>query len=228
MTPPNLESRFPIPDSLLARHSYILGLTGSVGSGKSFVSSLLYRCRATIICADTLAREAVSPGSPALGEIADAFGSAVLLPDGSLDRGKLASLVFPDPLKRHQLESIIHPRVHARQQQLLEESKDSPLVVLDVPLLFESGFSKECDAVLVVLVTEEERLRRLVRDRAMTPDQIFQRLASQLPQHEKAHRADFLVDNSSSRLYTCNQLSRILRRMFPSGLPHPLRNASLD
>jgi len=207
--------------------SVILGLTGSLGSGKSFVSSLLLSCRAKVVCADQLARDAVKPGSAALEEIRSTFGDEVIAPDGSLDRQRLAGLVFPDTSKRKTLESIIHPRVRARELELIAENAGFPLVVLDVPLLFESGMDGYCDRVAVVVVDENAREERLLRDRAMTAKEVRERLAAQMPQEEKARRADFLLDNSGTRGDTALQVNAMLDNLFPAGLPAPLRHAEM-
>jgi dephospho-CoA kinase len=209
--------------SISLQKTLILGLTGSVGSGKTFVSSLFSACNARIISADAVAHEVVGPGSPALTEIAEIFGAEVLLPDGTLNRPKLAEIVFSDRPNRQKLEEIVHPRVRTRELQLIEEYRHEPLVVLDVPLLFETSFHKDCDRTLVVLVTEEERTRRLQEGRGMTREQIQARLRNQMPQWKKAQLSDFLLDNSSTRQYTCIQVKRILSRLFPGGLPEPLK-----
>lgn len=200
----------------------ILGLTGSLGSGKTYVSSLLRLCGAPVICADLLAREVVAPGTTALHQITTAFGSDVIQADGSLDRPRLAARVFNDPQLRKSLEEIIHPRVRARELQLLEELKGCPLRIVDVPLLFETGFDVYCDKIAVVIVTDEARKQRLRHFRAMTDEEITSRLASQMPQEEKARRASFLIDNSGSKAHTLHQVNRMLATLFPEGLPEPL------
>ncbi len=194
----------------------ILGLTGSLGSGKSLVSSILRDLGARVICADEIAREVVAKGSPALQEIAREFGPAVLLPDGSLDRRALAARVFADPNDRRKLEQIVHPRVRVRERELLAQHAGDPLVILDIPLLFETGAEELCDAVAVVVVNEEARASRLMADRGMTPGEIASRLAAQMPQAEKARRADFIIDNSGTRDQTRAQVHALLQSLRPS------------
>ncbi|MBI1289878.1 dephospho-CoA kinase [bacterium] len=200
----------------------ILGLTGAIGSGKSTVSAMLAECGAVIICADRIAHEVVAPGSEALGEIAEAFGSHVIHPDGSLDRQALAAIVFPDPSQRRRLEGIVHPRVRRVVLNLLSQHVDDPLVVLDVPLLFESAYESRCDHTVSVTVSEEVRRERLLRDRGMTQEQVEARLSAQLSQDEKNRRATFLVDNSGTLHQTCLQVAKLLDRLFPGNLPTPL------
>ncbi len=203
--------------------STILGLTGSLGSGKSFVSSLLSQSGAKVICADKLAREAVSPGSPALNDIRTRFGDDVLQADGTLDRGRLGNLVFQDPASRRALEEIIHPRVRKRELELLGEYEGHPLIVLDVPLLFEKGLDRHCNHTAAVIISEEERYRRLRQERGLTKEQVDARLRAQMPQEEKAARASTVIDNSGAPSQTANQVNALLVRIFGENLPAPLR-----
>lgn len=208
--------------------SLILGLTGTMGSGKTFVSSLFSLCNAKVICADALAREATKPGSPALQEIAKQFGSGILHPDGSLNRSALAGIVFADSSRRISLEKIIHPLVRERERQLLQEYRDSPLVILDVPLLFETGLDRECDRTAVVVVDEATREERLRSSRSMTHAEFHARSRSQWTQEEKVARADEVIDNSSTRQHTARQVKDLIARLFPKGLPAPLRELPIQ
>lgn len=193
--------------------SFILGLTGSVGSGKSTVSSMMRDLGHPVVCADELAREATAPGSPALQEIARTFGPGVLRPTGELDRAALAKIVFQDTSARRTLEAITHPRVRAREVEEIERLRPHhPLVVLDIPLLFETGAEDLCDAVAVVTVTEDARRERLAA-RGMAPEDIARRLAAQMPQEEKIRRADHLIDNSGTREATRAQAEALARRI---------------
>lgn len=212
-------STAPLPSD---RRALILGLTGSIGSGKSTVSSLLARTGAKVICADTLAREATAPGSEGLRELVALFGGAILDAQGGLDRSKLASIVFKNPDQRRRLEAIVHPHVRARELALLHEFADHPLVVLDVPLLFEAGLDAWCDRIAVVVVSEPVRIERLAESRRMTPQEVTDRLANQMPQQEKADRADIVIDNSGTLDATAEQVNALLRTLFPTGLPGSL------
>ncbi len=206
--------------------SLIIGLTGSIGSGKSYVSSLLSECGAVVICADQLAREVVAPGSEALVQITRTFGDQVLMADGTLDRSSLAAIVFQDPEKRRKLEAIIHPRVRERELDLVQQYQGHPLIVLDVPLLFESGFDAECDKTVVVTITEAERERRLLSQRNLSRKELRNRLNAQMPQHEKVARADYIVDNSGTRQQTRHRVNQLLGQLFPDGLPHLIQELS--
>lgn len=191
----------------------ILGLTGSLGSGKSLVSSILRERGAQVACADEIAKEVVAIGSPALREIVELFGPEVLRPDGALDRRAVAQRVFSDPVARRSLEGIVHPRVRQRELELLERYRSHPLVVLDIPLLYETGAQELCDAVAVVVVDESARRARLMADRSMSEAEIDARLAAQMPQSEKAHRADHVIDNSGTREQTRAAVGALVTRL---------------
>lgn len=193
--------------------AYILGLTGSLGSGKSTVSSMFRSLGVPTICADELAREVTARQHPALQEIVEAFGPGILTDSGELDRAALAAIVFRDPEARARLESIVHPRVRERELELLHENRHAPVVVLDIPLLYETGAESLCNGVAVVAVDDAERFRRLQASRSMTRDQIEARLAAQMPQAEKRRRADFTIDNSGTIADTEKQVRQLLRTL---------------
>ncbi len=140
----------------------LLGLTGSLGSGKSTVSRMLAEMGALVIDADRLAREAAEPGGEGYGEIVRAFGPAVVRSGGDLDREALARIVFADPARRRELEAILHPLVRRAMRERIQQAPPGRLVVLDVPLLFENGLDGECDATCAVVVDEAVRMERLV------------------------------------------------------------------
>ncbi len=177
----------------------VLGLTGSFGSGKSVVARMFAALGAIIIDADEIAKEVVKPGTPAFQEIVQAFGREVVDEQGALDRKRLAAMVFQDAAKCEMLNRIVHPRVRKRELELLSQYKDNPLVVLSVPLLFENNMEHLVDKVVVVVVNEAERMRRLTEQQdGLTPDEIQRRLQAQMPQEEKRKRANFVIDNSGS------------------------------
>lgn len=197
----------------------ILGLTGSLGSGKSTVSSHLRDLGAQVICADEIAREVVAKGSPALLDITREFGPEMVGPDGTLDRRAMARLVFADADARRKLEQIIHPRVRERELQLLATFRDSPLIVLDIPLLYETGAEDICDQVVVVAIDEQARRERLMRDRSMGPEEIAARLAAQMPQEQKVARADHVINNSGTLDETRQQVARLIQTLKIPGIP---------
>ncbi|MGC1184603.1 MAG: dephospho-CoA kinase [Candidatus Dormiibacterota bacterium] len=178
--------------------SRVIGLTGGIASGKSTVARLLGEKGAWVVDADKLARDAVGLQSPALAEIAQAFGDAVIAEDGALDRAQLGQLVFADEEARQRLNAIVHPRVLELSRQEIRQAQDSgaDLVVYDVPLLYETERPKEFDGVLVVWVDPLTQLLRLRQRTGLSEDAARQRIASQMPLSRKRELATWVIDNS--------------------------------
>ncbi|MFH1115614.1 MAG: dephospho-CoA kinase [Pseudomonadota bacterium] len=193
----------------------VVGLTGGIASGKSTVSSLLQQMGVPVICADELAHEAVKPGAPALEEIRREFGDETIDEEGNLDRAAMARLVFHDPALRRKLESIIHPRVSEGKNKRLAvfRGQGHDVAVVDVPLLYESGWEKAFDLVVVVYVTRDVQERRLVERDGMSLDEAHARLEAQMPIDEKRDRADKLVDNTGSLQRTREQVESLLKEL---------------
>jgi dephospho-CoA kinase len=175
-----------------------VGLTGGIGSGKSEVSRLLGSYGAIVIDADELAREVVAPGTRGLAQVIDEFGADVVRADGSLDRERLASLVFGDDGARQRLNAIVHPLVGERSAALKAGASVDAVVVHDVPLLVEAGLAGLYDFVVVVDVPVETQVARLVRLRGMTEADARARMAAQASREERRAVADVVIDNSGS------------------------------
>ena len=172
----------------------ILGLTGSIGMGKSTTAKLFMEAGVPVYDADAAVHRLYE------GEAAPAIEAAFpgTTVNGKVDRNKLSARVVHDPAAMKQLESIVHPMLGASRQKFLLDAEQSgaPVAVIDVPLLFETGGEKRVDAVVVVTTTSEiQRQRILARDN-MTPEKLDAILARQLPDAEKRARADFVVDTS--------------------------------
>jgi len=186
-----------------ARGFLLVGLTGGIATGKSTVSEILARLGAVLVDADQLAREVVAPGEPALAEVVREFGD-VLRPDGTLDRKKLAAIVFAEPSRRKRLEAILHPaireRFDARLDALTREGFEG-IVVFDAPVMIESGGYKNMDRLIVVVTDEATQRARLVARDADAADG-ERRIASQMPLAEKAKLADYVIDNTGDRAAT--------------------------
>jgi len=193
----------------------VVGLTGGIASGKSTVSDMFKEAGIPVVCADELAHEAVKAGSPALEEIRRCFGEEVISPNGELDRAVMARLVFGDQSKRELLESIIHPKVAEEKDKLLTrlERQGHRLAVVDVPLLYETGWERFFDLVVVVYVPERLQVERLVARDNMSEEDARARLLAQMPIEEKKSRADHVVDNAGSLERTREQVEGILRRL---------------
>lgn len=188
-----------------------LGLTGNIGSGKSTVAARLAARGAAVIDADRLARQATE--DPAvLARIAAELGEE-LVADGHLDRARTAERVFGDEDARAKLNQIVHPEVRRltdeRVRMLAAQAEPPPVVVHDVPLLFESGLEHRFDATAVVVAPLELRVQRVVGRSGLTPSQARARDASQMPQDEKARRATWVIDNSGPLDALEPQLDRI-------------------
>jgi dephospho-CoA kinase len=171
------------------------GLTGGIGSGKSTVSALLSSYGAVIIDADRIAREVVEPGTEGLAAVVAEFGPGILLPDGSLDRPQLGSVVFADPGRLRALNAIVHPLVRDRSAALEAAAGPDAVVIQDVPLLAENSLGPLYDAVIVVDASPETQLDRLVRLRGMTEDDARARMAVQATREQRLAIADFVIDN---------------------------------
>ena len=178
----------------------VLGVTGSIASGKSSVADRFAECGAVVVSADQLAREVVNPGSPTLALLVDEFGEEILTEGGSLNREALGKIVFADPDKRKQLESIVHPAIAHLAECRLADLRKAPedLIVYEAPLLFEAGGEKRVDQVLVVTVDPAVQEQRLIRRDGLSAAEARQRIEAQWPQAEKIRRADFVIDNSGT------------------------------
>jgi dephospho-CoA kinase len=176
----------------------MVGLTGGIGAGKSAVAERLVAHGAVVIDSDRLAREAVAPGTDGLAEVVAEFGPEVLASDGSLDRARLASVVFGDDAARRRLEGIIHPRVRERTVELIAAAPPDSVVVNDVPLLVEAGLAEAYEVVIVVLADEETRVERLVHDRGMTRDEATARIRAQATDEQRRAVADVVIVNDGT------------------------------
>ncbi len=174
-----------------------MGLTGGIGAGKSTVARMLAERGAVVVDGDRIARELVEPDRPALGEIVERFGAEVLRADGTLDRARLAGLVFGDAAALADLEAILHPRIAERAAELLgaAERAGRQVAVHDVPLLVEKGMAGSFDLVVVVQAPVPVRVARLCA-RGMSESDARQRMASQATDDERAAVADIVIDNS--------------------------------
>jgi dephospho-CoA kinase len=193
-----------------------VGLTGGIGSGKSTVARLLAGRGAVIVDADLLARQVVEPGSPGYQAVLDRFGPAVADADGSLDRRALAQLVFADPAALADLNAIVHPAVRAAiADRLADLEGGDGIVVLDIPLLVESGRSYGAGAVIVVDCPPEVAVRRLVEQRGMDEADARRRMAAQIPRADRLAAADVVIDNSGSREDLAAEVARVWTLLHP-------------
>jgi len=192
----------------------IIGLTGSIASGKSTVAKMLKDYGLPIVDADVVARLVVEPGTPTLQKIVEVFGEDALMEDGAMNRQKIGSIIFHDEEKRKELNSIIHPAI--RQEMLRQRDEyienGEKTVIMDIPLLFESKLQHFVEKILVVYVSEETQLERLILRNQLTEEDAKARIASQLPLSEKIHSADAVINNNGTIEETAQQLEAILRK----------------
>ncbi|GBU17447.1 MULTISPECIES: dephospho-CoA kinase [Methylobacterium] len=174
---------------------FVLGLTGSIGMGKSTTASLFRELGVPVHDSDAAVHALYTPGGGAVAAISRAF-PGTLAADGSVDRTLLRDRVLGRPEKLAALEGIVHPLVQAQASRFLAEHADAPLVVLDIPLLYETGGEARCDAVLVVTAPPEIQSARVLSRPGMTQEAFTAILAKQMPDAEKRERADHLLDTS--------------------------------
>jgi len=196
-----------------------IGLSGSVASGKSTVARIWAEAGVPVVSADELARRAVEPGSEGLAEVVRAFGPEVLRADGTLDRDALRHRVFRDEGARQRLESILHPRIAELREAWTREreAEGAPVVVAEIPLLFEVGGEKAFDVTVVVDAPEEERLRRLTAERGIHEDEARRIMAAQMDPEEKRRRADVVLENDGSRAKLGRKALDLLSELHSAG-----------
>lgn len=182
----------------------VIGLTGGIATGKSSVALFFTERGIPVIDADQLARDAVLPGSPALDQIVSLFGPEMLTHDGLLDRKRLGALIFSNPVKRRQLETILHPEIRKRAEELISQAAEAghQRLIYMAPLLIEAGATDRVDAVWVVTVRPEIQLERLMRRDGISREQAELLIGSQMPLSEKERFGSVVIDNSGTEAQT--------------------------
>lgn len=190
----------------------IIGLTGSIASGKSTVANMLKEMGFPIIDADLVARIVVEKGTATLETIKETFGTEVIHEDGALNREGLGEIIFSNPSKRKQLNDIMHPAIRAemlaQKEHLIHQGH--PVIIMDIPLLFESRLQSFVDKILVVTVTEQKQLERLMSRNGFTQEEAKLRIQSQLPLSVKEEGADAVIYNNGTIEETKQQLIKVL------------------
>jgi dephospho-CoA kinase len=217
----------------MAKEMMEVGLTGNVASGKSTVARVWAAAGVPVVSADELAREAVAPGTEGLAQVVGAFGSDILTPEGTLDRGALRARVLADPDARVRLEAILHPRIAALRARWLEarRAEGHPLVVSEIPLLFEVGLENTVDQIVLVHAPQAERIRRLVADRGLSEGEARALVAAQGEAESKRERAHHVLLNDADAamlesraltlLETLQSLASAARSDAGPGVPSP-------
>jgi dephospho-CoA kinase len=190
----------------------VIGMTGGIGMGKSTSALLLQQRLIPVVDTDTLARQVVEPGQPALREIREAFGPGVIGEDGCLKRSELAQLVFADAARRKQLEAIVHPRIRQlwQSQVALWKAESRPRCVVIIPLLFETVAAAHFDSIICVGCSSASQWQRLIA-RGWSAEQIQQRVSAQWPLQRKMDLANYVVWTESGLDTHAAQLERIIK-----------------
>ena len=208
----------------------IIGLAGGIGSGKSCVAQEMRRLGAMVIDADRLAKQELDSQ-----EVRDIlvgwYGPSLLSAGGFVDRSKLAELIFEDPAERSRVESLLHPRVGRRRDELIRQGRADgsvKAIVLDVPLLFEVGMEVECDVVVFVDAPEPVRAQRLGQSRGWSPEELRRREKWHKRLDFKKVRADYIVDNGSSTEALRRQVGQVFPEIILSATNHKDRQGGLQ
>jgi dephospho-CoA kinase len=188
-----------------------VGLTGGIASGKTTVASLFAARGVPVIDTDEISRAVVAPGQPALETIARQFGSKILDPDGGLDRRRARELIFGDPARRRQLESILHPII-LRELKRLSALAGGPYQILVIPLLVEGGLEGDVDRVLVVDASPERQVERLLQRDAENPQQAQAMIAAQAQRQTRLAKADDVITNDGTLAELESQVERLHQR----------------
>jgi dephospho-CoA kinase len=190
----------------------VVGLTGGIASGKSTVANMFKEMGIEVIDADIEARKAVEIGEAAYEQIVTYFGEGILNDDHTINRSKLAEIIFNDSVKRQKLNEIVHPDVRRRMNEKKEAAilRGDQVVVLDIPLLFESGLKHMVDVVLLVYVEKDVQLQRLMDRNLLTKEEALARIQSQMPIEDKRKLADKVINNNGTIDDTKKQLIELL------------------
>jgi dephospho-CoA kinase len=194
----------------------IAGLTGGIASGKSTISGYFADAGAYIIDADTIARAVVKKGMPAYDEICSYFGATILAPDGEIDRKRLGAIIFNATDKKMRLNAIVHPHVFKRMKAetaTIARQHPEAVIILDIPLLFETGMDRDLAEVIVVFIPESIQLQRLIERDRIDQKAAMARIRSQLPIGEKRRRATIVIDNSGSPSASRRQTQDVYARL---------------
>ncbi|MCC6588809.1 MAG: dephospho-CoA kinase [Bryobacterales bacterium] len=193
-----------------------VGLTGGLASGKSFIAHVLEDAGCHVIRADELGHEVLQPGAEAYAAAVAEFGQGILNEDGSIDRRRLAALVFDHPDRLAVLNNIVHPAVFRRQDELIraaEEQDPSGIVIVEAAIMYETGSHTRYQKMIVAVCSEEQQIQRAMKRDDADRESVMARLRRQLPLAEKASRADFVIDTSGTKEETTRQTLEVYRQL---------------
>lgn len=194
----------------------LVGLTGSIATGKSTVSEMFRRKGAEIIDADQIAREVVEPGTEGLARIVREFGPGMLDEEGKLNRERLGARIFQNPAEREKLNRLLHPLIvnsmRAKTEKIKKE-KDPDLLIWDVPLLIEGNLTQWVEAVILVYTPKEIQLERLMKRNALSKEEAEKRILAQMDIEEKKKYADYMIDNRGTLSETERQVDQLWKQL---------------
>ena len=198
---------------MLANKPYVIGLTGGIGCGKTEAARYLESLGAAHLDADKVSRALTAENGEALGEIRRVFGDAAFREDGALDRGKLGKLVFSSEPARRALEGILHPLVQRNMLAAMDEAarNGAGVVILDVPLLFETGMDALCDETWALYAPRDRQIARIVARDGLSPEDAVARIDSQMPVEERNARATYVIDTDRPIERTQAELEQLYR-----------------
>jgi len=193
----------------------VIGLTGGIGSGKSTVSDYLRKKGITVLDADQIAREIVLPGKEALKELVAYFGEEILLENGLLNRKKLGKIVFSDPEKKLKLDQIMHDKICSQILKKLqnESSQGAAYIILDAPLLLETGMDKIVDQIWIVEMQDTLRIGRVMKRDNLSEEEVKARISQQMSTEERRKKAHNIIDNSSDLVNLYAQVDQLLANL---------------
>jgi dephospho-CoA kinase len=204
-----------------------VGLTGGYASGKSFIAAELERLGAKLIRADDLARAAMEPGGPACADVVREFGPEILHPDGTINRRKLAAIVFPDEARLKRLNALIHPHVFREEQARIQSIQaafkargESVIVVVEAAIMIEVGSSNRYDKLVVAACPDELQVSRAMERDGATEPEVRARLARQMPLAEKVRLADYVIDTSGTKEQTLAQTRNVWKALQETASRH--------
>ncbi len=174
-----------------------VGLTGGIGAGKSTVADMFSKLGAVVVRSDELARQVIEPNTPGFQKVLSRFGNQILQENGSIDRQKLAQIVFNDSKALKDLEEIIHPLVRNKTNELIDSQTQETIVVNEVPLLLEKNMENLFDFLVVVVSSEKNRINRLLK-RGISEEEAMKRMRLQVNDELRKSSADFLISNDGS------------------------------
>ena len=196
------------------KRPYIIGVTGSFGTGKSTVAGMFKKLGALLIDADKIAHDVILPGRAIHGKIVSLFGTGILRKDRSIDRKRLGKIIFKDKNKRRLLSSLVHPEVLKEMKILVSKRRSAgKIFVVDVPLLIESGSVDMVDKLVVVVAAKKTQVKRSMKKWNLTKSDVEKRIRSQMPLSKKKRMADFTIDNNKSFYTTKKVVQNIWREI---------------